>query len=130
MKYIINESQFSLISEGNIKTFQKMIDFAVQTIKSNCENEQNYNGIYHKDVCSLLEYDTSVILTRIKQRNFKDSEDFYYVFFADINVKSLTYPNENLKNLTSEISNILEKMFGVIVIIYGDLNFEKIDPNW
>jgi hypothetical protein len=125
MKYIIKESQFSLISEGNIKTFQKMIDFAVQTLKSNCENDQNLYGIFQMDLCRLLKYDTSVILTKIKQRYFKDSEDFYYVFFADINVKSLTHPIEDLKFLTSEISNILEKMFGVIVIIYGNLNFEK-----
>jgi hypothetical protein len=107
--YIIKESQLKLLHESQISTYQKLLDYALSNLKSDCENESS-----DYDSCEEIDLVDNIKIINVDSEISKGSKSFepgtqLLIFKVDINSSLINYflPFTLTFELSQRVSNFV-----------------------
>jgi hypothetical protein len=132
MKYIITESQYSLILESQqyVEFFQEFIDSKMEYIRRVCDQSaDDYQGDVGFETCNQIENLEKVIVTdadwvTIKHSN-RDDEQKYMSVKLMIYYSSIRRGDFDADDLTYDLERMIRKSTGMPFI----LNYESTNTN-
>ena len=132
MKYIVTESQYSLILESQqyVEFFQDFIDSRMDYIRRVCDNgADDYEGDVGFETCNQIENLEKVIVTEadwvtIKHSN-RDDEQKYMSVKLMIYYSSIRRGDFDADDLTYDLERMIRKSTGMPFI----LNYESTNTN-
>ena len=132
MKYIITESQYSLILESQqyVEFFQEFIDSKMEYIRRVCDQSaDDYQGDVGFETCNQIENLEKVIVTdadwvTIKHSN-RDDEQKYMSVKLMIYFSSIRRGDFDADDLTYDLERMIRKSTGMPFI----LNYESTNTN-
>jgi hypothetical protein len=118
MKYIITETQYNTIIEGNerIDAFQKLINLELKTLQNDCENDDEYSP---EPVCYEISSIENIIVTNVE--SIKSEQKPKIIIKINIIYDSITYGDYD--ELIYQLKYTLRKSTGLPI----DIQYETIN---
>ena len=131
MKYVVTESQYSLIleSQKNIKFFQDLIDNRMDYIRKVCDDADDYEADVHDESCNQIKELEKVVVTdadwvTIKHSN-REQEEKYMSVKLMVYYSSIRRGDFDADDLAYDLERMIRKSTGMPFI----LNYESTNTN-
>lgn len=131
MKYVVTESQYSLIleSQKSIKFFQDLIDNRMDYIRRVCDNLEDYEADVHDESCNQIKELEKVVVTdadwvTIKHSN-REQEEKYMSVKLMVYYSSIRRGDFDADDLAYDLERMIRKSTGMPFI----LNYESTNTN-
>ena len=118
MKYIITETQYNTIIEGNerIDAFQKLINLELKTLQNDCENDDEYSP---EPVCYEISSIENIIVTDVE--SIKSEQNPKIIIKINIMYDFMKY--KDYDELIYQLKYTLRKSTGLPI----DIQYESIN---